>query len=225
MASTMLLLDFDGVMLKNRHAEQYQLRRSAKFVQRVTHMNINVCEKVNKKYYPVHGHTVLMVNNLFDKSVTLEDYNEFVFDKKQMSRLDNVLDADTFAHMSDFNKVIEYCELNNIQWKVFTNAHSSWVTHFTERLGVEGVSNDKIIFPSDLESLKPNALAYDKVENAHADVDQFIFVDDSKTNLVIPDERRQWIPITFHRHNDNADSVMSVLRASKFGADGMAANA
>jgi hypothetical protein len=210
--TTRLLLDFDGVMLKNKHAEQYQLRRSAKFVQHVTHLDLKTCERMNKKYYPIHGHTVLMTNKLFGLDVTLADYNEFVFAPSNIARLTRVLDDDTMHHMKAFNHVIDFCEQNNLEWNVFTNAHMNWVMFFSELLGVQRITTSKVIWPgNDVHALKPNAMAYDNVEAVYANTDCFIFVDDSKANLVVPEERNEWLPILFHKNYDTASTVVDSL--------------
>lgn len=195
--TTSLLLDFDGVVLKNRNLHNYQLRRSAKFVQKHTNYSLRACEELNKVYYPTYGHTVTMVNKLFNQNTTLEDYNDFVFDKKELVKLDRLLDLSTVEHMKSFEKIIRKCTENpdELNWRIFTNAHINWITHFCVKVGLHDYSEDKVIWPTELNFLKPNEDAYVTVENKLTKTDMFIFIDDSWVNLEAAQERDGWQPI------------------------------
>jgi hypothetical protein len=107
-----LLLDFDGVVLRNKYLKQYQLDRSAKFIKEKTCIPTKICKNINKENYPKYGHTVTMLNNMFQLPVTLEEYNEFVFDKKQLQPLIKFIDKNTFEYTNSFNKLFDYCDKN-----------------------------------------------------------------------------------------------------------------
>lgn len=188
--SKCLLLDFDGVMLKNKGLSTYQQRRSAKFVQKHTYMNLSTCEELNRLYYPTYGHTVTMLNKLFNSNTTLEEYNEFVFDRKQLKRLNNLLDKETINHMISFEKFIDKSNTNqDVSWSIFTNAHINWILHFCERIGLQGFAEDKVIWPVELTYLKPNEDAYISVEKQFDSTDTFIFIDDSLVNIQAAQQR------------------------------------
>ena len=196
MNKTQLLLDYDGVMLKNTNLSKYQLVRSAKFVQKHTHLTIGTCQHLNKKFYPTYGHTVTMLNKMFNKKVTIEEYDDYVFNKKSISRLDPLVDGDTKKHMKSFENLFEVCDKTNIVWNIFTNAHINWVMHFSEVMGMDTISHNNVIWPeSKLELLKPNPKAYDRVEALFPEATSFIFVDDSPVNLNDLIHREKWIPI------------------------------
>ncbi len=209
---SIILLDFDGVLLKNRYLTNYQNNRSSKFVKKHTMLPLHVCEKVNQKYYPKYGHTVTMMNELFGVNTTLEEYNEFVFNKKSIQRLHKLYDEDTKKHLRDFNKIFDFANDTNMSWYIFTNAHVNWVKEFGELGELEELTKDeKIIWPHSLDFLKPQNNAYDRVEKMFAPCEEFIFVDDSHVNLENPSQRKNWFPI----HFDKNDTSVSILKKIK----------
>ena len=213
MTSSKLLLDFDGVVLRNTKLHRYQLNRSARFVQKHTGMSLERCKKVNAEFYPKDGHTVTMINKRFvvDESdrVTLEEYNDYVFGKQHLRWLKHLVDDKTHAHAKDFNRVFEFCEKNNMQWYVFTNAHIEWVLYFSHLCNLP-ITMDKVIWPPTLQYLKPSRFAYDYVE-CRFPAGTFWFADDSQTNLQIPMQRERWVPMYFTK-NHTADSLLDVIK-------------
>lgn len=208
-----LLLDFDGVMVRDPHLTAYQLRRSAKFVQKHTYLPLSTCLAINSKHYPKYGHTVLMLNDMFGKQTTLEQYNEFVFSKAQISRLDRCLSQESFAHTANFKKVFEQCKANNIEWNVFTNAHLNWALHFSHLTGLQEVVEEKVIYPKELSMLKPNPEVYASLSERFADK-TIIFVDDSRINLEPVTLEDGWVPIHFSK-TDTASDITRLLDVVK----------
>ena len=191
-----LLLDFDGVMLVNSRLKDYQSKRSAKFVCNHTLLHPDHCKIINSTYYPKYGHSVIMVQKLFDQRATLQEYNDYVFSMKQLKRLQNVPDEETKNHMQGFKKVYDYCESVGMPCYVFTNAHKNWVTYFTDVCGLD-IDPDTIIYPEHLDFLKPNANAYDRVEKQFGVGSEYLFIDDAEVNLNIPSQRTVWHPFHF----------------------------
>jgi len=207
--SAVLLLDFDGVVLQNKQLSVYQSRRSAKFLQKHTYLPMSTCLKINSTYYPKYGHTVLMVNDMFGKKTTLEEYNEYVFNKAHLVRLNRLVCDNTVGHMKGFKKVFNECQKNDIDWAIFSNANINWVTHFAELGGLDDVTTERIIYPTTIDMLKPNKKAYDYIESVYREHD-VVFVDDSAINLVDPRRREKWIPIHFQKTN-NHTNILNIL--------------
>lgn len=184
-----LLLDFDGVILKNRILTQYQLNRSARFVTEKTGLKLNLAKKVNYDFYPKYGHTVTMLNEMFSTPVTLQEYNDYVFDPNILDYLQKYICRNTYNNGYEFNKVIDFCEKNNTKWYIYTNAHINWVSVFSKSVNLH-IPSDKIIYPLHMYNLKPNQKSYDSIENKFSQDAHFIFVDDQKNNLPIC--RKRW---------------------------------
>jgi hypothetical protein len=210
MMTTRLLLDFDGVLLRNKNIDKYQHVQSALFVRRVTGLSLEKCQKFNQKYFPIYGHTVSMLNNMLGANVTIQEYDDFVFDTKKMRQLNNLVTSDTKEHMLNFDYVIKYCKDYNVPYNVFSNANVKWIDHFCHVIGSK-INEEEVIWPNgDLTNLKPKEKAYDNIENKF-DENRFLFVDDAHVNLDIPEKRERWIPVHFNREEDTALRVLNKL--------------
>ena len=140
-----------------------------------------------------------MLNKLFGIPTSLNEYNDYVFGHEQLEKLK--VDTETYKHGESFNKLIKHCEDNDIDWYIFTNAHVNWVEHFSKLMDIE-IKNEKIIWPTDLDLLKPNMLAYERVESTIPN-SSFVMVDDSKLNLEIPMKKPwNWKAVHFEEFHD-----------------------
>ena len=174
-----VLLDFDGVVLRDRRMSMYQTQRSAKFVKLHTALPMKTADFVNKRFYPVHGHTVIMLRERFFKDISLEEYNDFVFDKRALKQLP--VTKEMIEHGKAFRSLFDDFDA----W-IFTNAHWNWIEHFVDVFDLP-IGQERVIWPTDLTRLKPNEKAYDLVEAKMKDLgEKKIFVDDSEINLVYP---------------------------------------
>lgn len=203
-----LLLDFDGVIIKNKKILQYQYQRSAKFVQKHLHVPITTADDINRKYYPKYGHTVIMLKDHFNIPVTLEEYNEFVFPKTQIYRLDSLVDKQTFEHGNDF---IKHFKSMDYHTSIFTNAHINWVTTFADIFDLP-IAEHNVIWPQSLELLKPMPKAYDNVSHQFKEADRIIFVDDSPKNIAYPSTLHNWD--TYHfKQEDDSNTITQKLKS------------
>jgi hypothetical protein len=190
-----LLLDFDGVILRDKNLISYQSKRSAKFVKQHTQLPMRTAEYINKKYYPKHGHTVMMLNERFFKNITLDEYNDFVFNKSNIARLP--IPKETIQYGKSFQRLF-----NQFDTTIFTNAHLNWVTHFID---VFDLSPSQIIWPQEISLLKPNEKPYNSIEKQMPNVPK-AFVDDSKINLEYPSHHLHWH--TIHYTEDHNPSKL-----------------
>lgn len=203
-----LLLDFDGVIVKNKKILQYQYQRSAKFVQKHLHVPITTADDLNRKYYPKYGHTVIMLKDHFKIPVTLEEYNDFVFTKHHIQRLDALIDKQTFEHGNDFAKHFISTDYHT---SIFTNAHVNWVTTFAEIFDLP-IQENNIIWPQSLDLLKPSPKAYDNVSNLFSEADRIVFVDDSQKNIEYPSSLSNWN--TYHfKPSDTSQTILQKLKS------------
>lgn len=200
-----LLLDFDGVVLKNQRLKQYQLDRSASFVRKTTNIKLASCKDLNAKYYPRYGHTVTMLRKMFNKKVTLEEYNEYLYSPTKLRWLKRFIDKDTFEHGHGFNDVFRFCNDNHIGCYIFTNVHIDWVVYFSELMGLS-IEQKNVIWPSHLELLKPRPAIYDTIQEVFEPSSRFYFVDDSETNLVIP-RQMGWKTLAFNERSSVDDII------------------
>jgi len=198
MSQTLLLLDFDGVLLKNRRLTEYQYKQSAAFVQKHTGIGFKACESLNAQCFPKYGHTVLMLNYMFRARVTLKDYNDYVFNKETLETLRPLVDDPTRQHFNSFAPFLEKCERAKVDSAIFTNADYNWVNFFVDELSEDPIFKQmEIMYPTKLSELKPKKHAYDKLEAVNPSAEEFWFVDDSLVNLTEPALRPNWIPFNY----------------------------
>lgn len=196
MAQRLLLLDFDGVMLKSPRLMRYQTQMSAAFVRHHTGMSFKACESLNAQCYPKYGHTVLMMRSLFSSPTSLQEYNDFVFNKKNLAELLPSVEPDAQQHFASFRGLLGKCESAGVGCTVFSNADAMWVNFFLGALS-KGTLKLDVLYPTALEELKPNKLAYDRAEDNYQSAQEFWMVDDSIVNLLEPGLRPNWIPMHF----------------------------
>jgi FMN phosphatase YigB (HAD superfamily) len=210
--SVCCLLDFDGVILAHPKLKAYQSRKSAKFVQKHTHMPYRRCEELNDAYYKEHGHTVTVLNKVFGKPVTLEEYNEYVFQKEDLVKLSRVLDGGSGGALefaNGFNRVLDHCTEYGLDCGIFSNAGPSWISYFSGLAGLR-IDEEMVVTPRTTEFLKPKEAAYDRVEQHFTRDASFLFFDDCALNLEVPMQRPNWVPFLFEQH-DTADTVIASL--------------
>lgn len=208
MASTKLLLDFDGVVLKNRGLMRYQSDRSARYLHKHTGMPLPVARDFNKHYYPRYGHTVTMMRSMLKKNVTLDDYNSYLYGNN-IRWLDRFVDKATYEHGNSFNRVLEFTRTNNIEVIVFTNVHVNWVKRFSGLMDLP-IQDHGVFWASDTRMLKPHPFSYQLLESVFPNDTRFVFFDDSKSN-VSGAERPRWIPVLFGEDH-TADHVVRSLK-------------
>lgn len=206
MSARILLLDFDGVVLRNRRIMSYLSEKSAEFMNRhVNHLSMTQCRKLNEENYKRYGHTVAMVNHMFSKNVSLEEYNSFVFRKKDMQLLTPLFKEQDKAHMQEFVPLLQACDSY-----VFTNAHPIWVWHFACLGRINQLLNPCVIWSENCVSLlKPSQSAYIHAEGFIPLHQAPVFLDDSLSNIKCAP--MEWISI----HYDGTCCPLDILEQIK----------
>jgi FMN phosphatase YigB (HAD superfamily) len=205
--ATKLLLDFDGVVLKNKKLMQYQCDWSARYLHKHTGMPIPVAKDFNAHYYPRYGHTVTMMRKMLKKNVTIEDYNSYMYGDN-IRWLNRFVDKDTYEHGNGFNKVFKECEERNIEVIIFTNVDIRWVLNFSNLLDIP-VQRSNVVWPSHLDLLKPSKYSYDLLESVFPSDTKFIFFDDSYKNIENA-KRPRWTSVLFENKHTAQDVVQLV---------------
>lgn len=185
-----LLLDYDGVILRSKRMTAFQFTQSVLFMKKnLPKVSPSECAYVNKSNYKKYGHTVLLMNNLYQCDVTLEDYNNYVFDSLAMKNLKIAIEQDAVHHMRKFDYIVKECLANDVAVEIFTNAPETWVRHTACH---NFLSDIPVIHPEgDIARLKPAIEAYVDIEKDYPE-STFLFVDDSETNLNPVKHMEKW---------------------------------
>lgn len=186
MAVKSLLLDIDGVLVRDKLLLEHVKDNCVRYVQAKLPESKDP-QRVNELLYLVHGHTARGLSNGFQLDTS--DFNEKVYDKRLMDHLAEILYGTEFQQEAK-----EIYEFTQKGWNVtlFSNAPSMWCTMVARAIG----DTVYIRCPGDnvMESpLKPEAAAY----KDFSPVQTHIFVDDSLKNLGTARWLPNWHPVHF----------------------------
>lgn len=194
--SSLLLLDFDGVLLNNYYINNKIQERAGLFMSSKLHISYDHAQNINKKYYKKFGHTIHLMNYLLKhmhtkSRVTLDDFNNFVYNSRFIDECaDHINDSDLYVY-DQWNNVIDALLKKSIisNTFIFSNAPTKWLSYNVEMLNEKTMQKrnlyDKLIsVPENYGNLlKPDIRAYSGFSKNY-DFDEYIFVDDNLINLV-----------------------------------------
>ena len=126
-----VILDFDGVICKNRKLYHEVNMKSVTFVSQKTQFSFDEALHFNNKNYKKHGHTVNMLKN-YGIQTSLKEYNEFVFDDTMWDKVSKSLtnrDILDILNIKAFNSIIEDKSI------LFSNAPSIWCCNIVNMCG------------------------------------------------------------------------------------------
>ena len=187
MAFKSLVLDIDGVLIRDRRLLDHVRHNCVRYVAK----KLPECKDpafTNRILFATAGHTARGLQNSF--GIDTSDFNKEVYDVPLRSRLWDVLSSTEFQRDAK-----EIHELIQNGWRVtlFTNSPIEWagqVAHaISDEVYVVCPSNDVVTSP-----LKPEATAYTNFAKHHT----HIFVDDSLSNLVTARWLPNWHPVHFN---------------------------
>lgn len=187
MAFKSLVLDIDGVLLRDKALMNHVKRNCERYVK----AKIPDCKepaRVNRLLYSTCGHTARGLQNLFGTDTS--DFNEAVYDVPLRTHLWDVLGSTEFQkEAADIHK------FTHQGWGVtlFTNAPIEWAGDVARAIGTDV----NVVCPSSnvVDSpLKPEATAYRNFAKHHT----HIFVDDSLANLNTARWLDNWHPVYFN---------------------------
>ena len=181
-----LLLDVDGVILRDRLLMAHVSHNSVKYVSD----KLPLCENasfLNRQLFLGHGHTARGLHTVF--RIDSSDYNEKVYDKSLMTHLADVLESRNFQNDAELIN-----DMINQGWPVtlFSNAPHCWVDTVARAIS----DQVKVRCPGPVLSvshLKPDPGFYKEFD----DCTEYFFVDDSLKNLAPVRAWKNWNPIYF----------------------------
>lgn len=179
--SKMLLLDIDGVVLRDPLLLEHVKHNCAEYV-RAKLPEAKDPYKVNRLLYKRYGHTAHGLRKAF--RINANDFDDKVYDKKLMSHLWSCLSSTEFA-----KDAMTLHEIYESGWdiRLFSNSPLRWSIPVQCAIGdFVGVNKDELF-------LKPDARAYSMFSTHRLKV----FVDDSELNLWPAKHMNNWIGVHF----------------------------
>lgn len=184
-----LLLDFDGVVIKNHNAYKEVTKRCVNLVHKtIPNITKDQAALINKDIYENYGHTVYGLQKM-GYSITMQDFNDIIYNDFDYDlwfrRLKDTNKDDVVA----FEKLYDFCTGKNIPIYMFSNAPDSWCNNIMSNIDMEytKIPSTKMF----TSVLKPDVRSYHDIDN-HI-TDDICFVDDKYSNLYPIIDRSKWI--------------------------------
>jgi FMN phosphatase YigB (HAD superfamily) len=190
------VFDMDGVLLKHQRLSKIVSKRSVSFVKEKVnrYMSDDKASKINEQLYKNFGHTVIGLKHIFDESVTLQEFNDYVYDYELLSRMHLYDKTNEFwENTVNVNSIISKLREKNIPFYIFSNAPCEWCKNSLDMMNIDNIEDKFIIGcdssihnkEHDIGILKPYIHGYENIDNLFANDDniQIIFIDDQQLNL------------------------------------------
>lgn len=200
-----LLFDVDGILFQNKHVHEYIKNRSVCFLRsnekfRKKYPMSGSCDAasfINKIGYKTFGHTALVIE---DTRECVQDYNDYVFDKKSIEFIKNNVRHEDRVHLDKIRLLMNDCEHLHIGLCTNTPLRYCEAVLYPEE---SNEFKDQLLnnaFTSDDGLIKPKKQFYDHVER---NVDTHIhFLDDSPVNVKAVSNRKRWYPVLIDKKQD-----------------------
>jgi hypothetical protein len=214
MGKFVLLLDIDGVVMRNKRLLKNVKFNCTKFVQTHSNKPMGLYEAYQKNHmlHKNYGHTLRGLNYTVDKGY----FNNQVYDKRIYNELDNYLNTSEFEdHINGFSEIYHICKKNDIPIGIFSNAPFDWCNRIVYGIEIkqecfidEIYSNEHYAMTS---YLKPDYEVYSGVEKDIKDKygsSEIIMVDDSFINLKPIYNQLPWSPVLFKNEQFTKESII-----------------
>jgi FMN phosphatase YigB (HAD superfamily) len=181
MAHRALLLDFDGVILRNDRVRKYVQDACSRLFAEKTRMPPRVAARVNRERYPLYGHTSILLSKEFGIPCTVQGFNKEVYDclvkYDEVKKLLEDQDVDWIMDMST--------ALPLERAYIFSNAPTLWCKTLSDYLGLTGIPEDRFLCSDKLLHLKPHPRAFLGVEKhtSRNNYGGYFLVDDDPGNV------------------------------------------
>lgn len=181
MAVKSLLLDIDGVLVRDRLLLEHVKDNCTKYVA----SKLPECKnprETNRHLYLAHGHTARGLREVFKMDTS--DFNEKVYDKRVLDHLSEIIYSNDFQQEAK-----QIHELTSKGWNVtlFTNSPIQWAGPVARAI------SDEIYVKCPGDYFKPEAAFYGDFSK----VQTHLFVDDSLKNLGTARWLPNWHPVYF----------------------------
>jgi len=172
-----LLLDIDGVLLRDKNLQNHVNANCNRYVQK----KLPDC-KDPEQFYRKHGHTAVGLYKEF--KIDTSDFNRFVYDKNLLEHLSEVIHGTEFQlEAKEIHSLFKY----NWNISLFTNSPKMWATPVAI-----AISDEVNIAPKG-GYLKPDPRAYAVLEKNS----KYLYIDDSLCNLEPAKTMKHWTAVHF----------------------------
>jgi FMN phosphatase YigB (HAD superfamily) len=219
---TVVVLDFDGVILRNTDVHNLVRDRVVDYVHAhfgVRMMSRKMASTVNQHLYKSFGHTQLGLEALYANGATIFDFNKEVYNMQLFKEMDTIHPRECEWAFDHAMRLIGEHEMPTY---LFTSAPADWCAYWLERWNVDAIPRSQW-FTSSTTPLKPTPEAYEAVDStirASHGQDCTVWMMDDTLSLILPvvhrpNWRATWIADAQLPPTDNLQQSPTVFDALK----------
>lgn len=196
---TRILLDFDGVLFRNRNIHNEVTKRSIQFVKNNGHFKSNKeANYFNTTKYPVNGHSALILPKHIPVKNAIQNYNNSVFDERLMYIIRATVNEDDYRHLKRV-LAIKRSLHPDIQFHLCTSAPMRYCENVMNSLAIpmDLLFDTTCSFTSDTNIVKPQYEYWEAIEKHpyfSSNLETIELVDDSIVNVLSVTNRGRWMP-------------------------------
>jgi FMN phosphatase YigB (HAD superfamily) len=201
-----LLLDIDGVLVRDKSFQNKIIKKCIKYVQSKLPESNNPAIVANI-LYKKYGHTAIGLNKTF--GIDTSDFNNFIYTNDILDNLQTITKSDIFQRDALYIR-----DLIDLGWEVnlFSNAPDSYqwmvAAAIHDVIGCHPLGTN-----GENRQLKPDPLAYKYFSKQKTHV----FIDDSIINLDTASKLPNWHPVHYSSDEKSVyPQVSSILELSKY---------
>lgn len=185
-----LLLDFDGCVLRHTPGHSAVSNRCELYVKKHTRMtDIAKVKELNRNLYEATGHTLLGLQKL-GYSANIKDFNKFVYDNIDYSLFDDIKDTNK-QDITTVKKIQQICKNNEIDICIFSAAPYKWCKKILLMMD-EDLDDIQILSDITERFLKPDKECYRRIEQIFRGK-ELCFVDDKLINILPVYSNSKWM--------------------------------
>ena len=211
-----IVADMDGVLFKHTALSKQVASRAISFVKKRInpYMNDKKAKQINEVLYKNYGHTLIGLKELYDPSVTVKDYCDYVYDTDFINRMDTTpKDAIFYENAIEVKRFIDRIKMQHIPFYIFSNASVEWCMNGMRMMDIDVEKIQVIGCNSEMHgegmSLKPYKESYINLLNHVHDTSgfayktQIIYIDDQMVNLLPILNNPYWKTIWFNNNKQD----------------------
>lgn len=194
--SKAIIADMDGVVFKHPKLLKMVSERAVGFVKKRInpYMKDRKAKQINEVLYKNFGHTVLGLREIYDSTVTIKDFCDYVYDRDFIASMSSIKKDDQYyEHQIEVKNMINRIKAQHQEFYIFSNATVEWCQGALDMMDIPLEKNYIIGCNTEIHGknmcLKPEKHSYTKMmecvhENTGYDYKtQLVFIDDQFANL------------------------------------------
>jgi len=211
-----IVVDMDGVLFKHSILSKHVGKRATGFVKKRInpYMSDSKAKQINEVLYKNFGHSFIGLKELYDPTVTIKDYCDYVYDNDFISQMNSFEKDDIFYENAlDVKRFIERIQMLHIPFYIFSNAPVEWCKMGMNMMDIS-IENEYIlgcdaIVHGEAMALKPYKESYVHAQNHVHDTSgfpyktQLIYIDDQMVNLQPMINNPYWKAVWYNSKKEN----------------------